>query len=53
MDEQMTMAIMETMAQMFETLVARIEATERMIEEARLCSCREWKEQKAKIEATE
>jgi hypothetical protein len=44
MDEQMTMAIMETMAQMFETLVSRIEMLERRLDEAHQCSCAQRKE---------
>lgn len=46
MDEQMTMAIMETMAQMFETLVARIEATERRLDEAHQCTCETWRKER-------
>lgn len=44
MDEQTVMTVMETMAQMFETLVARIEATERRLDEAHKCSCQAWRE---------
>jgi len=40
MDEQDVMMVMDTMAQMFETLVKRIEETERKLDEQ--CSCRKW-----------
>ena len=53
MDEQTVMMVMDTTAQTYETLVARIEALERRLEEYRVCSCQEWKEQMAKVEAAE
>lgn len=40
MNEIDVMMVMDTMAQMFETLVKRIEATERRLEEQ--CSCKKW-----------
>lgn len=40
MDEQSVMLVMDMMAQMFETLVNRIETLERRLEEA--CSCKQW-----------
>jgi len=40
MDEQNLMLVMDTMSQMFETLVKRIEDTERKLDEQ--CSCKKW-----------
>lgn len=40
MDQQFVLRVLETMAQMLEILVARIELTERRLNEA--CSCQQW-----------
>ena len=42
MDEQMTMMVLEAMAQMSEALVARIESLERRLDEVHQCSCKKW-----------
>lgn len=43
MDDKFAMDVLETMARMFETLTARIETTEKKLEESHQCSCRMWK----------
>ena len=42
MNEVDVMLVMDQMAQMFETLVKRIETTERRLDEAQQCSCKKW-----------
>lgn len=44
MNEVDVMLVMDQMAQMFETLVKRIETTERRLDEAHKCSCQAWRE---------
>lgn len=46
MDDKFAMDVLETMARMFETLTARIEATEKKLEEARCCSCGRWRKER-------
>lgn len=46
MNGQDVMLVMDQMSQIFETLVKRIEETERKLDDARCCSCQTWKEQR-------
>ena len=44
MSEVDVMMVMDTMAQMFETLVKRIAALERELDDLRSCACKTWQE---------
>lgn len=44
MNERDVMMVMDAMSQMFETLVKRIAALERELDELRGCACKTWQE---------